>query len=335
MQRSVKVLLIVMGIIGMVWMSWVGGLLFPIVSAGQPNPVEALPLFGQGVANQSWPEVIQLPSGFRPEGIAVGRGTNFYVGSLAGGAIIRGDLQSGQIKILVPQQQGKVAVGLSVDARANRLFVAGGGNGTGIVYNAETGEQEATYSFATGDNVFINDVVATPNAAYFTNSSQSVIYKVPLGQGGRLPNPDAVQTLSLGGEFKAVEGFNTNGIDATPDGKHIIIVNSTTGLLYTVDPVSGDATEIDLGREVVTAGDGILLDGKTLYVVRNQLNEIAVIQLSTDLRTGKITGTITSPDFQVPTTIAEHGNNLYAVNAKFGANNPGEIPYEVVKVNKK
>ena len=334
MRRPVTILMILMGVISLAWLSPARGLFSPAVSPGESTPVEASPLFAQGMSNQTFPAVIQLPTGFRPEGIAVGRGTNFYVGSLAGGAIVRGDLRTGQTKILVPQQQGQVAVGLNVDTRTNRLFVAGGGTGMGTVYNADTGEQEASYTFATGDNVFINDVVATRDAAYFTNSSRSVLYKVPFGQSGRLPGQSAVQTLSLGGEFNAVQGFNTNGIDATANGKHLIIVNSTTGLLYTVDPASGDAREIDLDGETVTNGDGILLDGKTLYVVRNRQNQIAVIRLTSDLSSGKVTGTLTSPDFQVPTTIAQHGNNLYAVNAKFGADNADAIPYEVVKVAK-
>jgi hypothetical protein len=42
-----------------------------------------------------FPQVVQLPTGFRPEGIEVGRGTTFYVGSVANGAIYRGNLRSG------------------------------------------------------------------------------------------------------------------------------------------------------------------------------------------------------------------------------------------------
>ena len=51
-------------------------------------------------------EVIQLPTGFRPEGIAVGQGSTFYVGSLADGAIFRGDLRDGQGSVFIPGQAG-------------------------------------------------------------------------------------------------------------------------------------------------------------------------------------------------------------------------------------
>lgn len=38
---------------------------------------------------------IRLPDGFQPEGIAIGRGTTFYAGSMRDGAIYRGDLLTG------------------------------------------------------------------------------------------------------------------------------------------------------------------------------------------------------------------------------------------------
>ncbi len=176
----------------------------------------------------------------------------------------------------------------------------------------------------------------TREAAYFTDSFRPFLYRVPLGPGGDLPDPGDTEEIALGGDFTFVSGsFNTNGIDATSNGKHLIIVNSTTGTLYKVDPASGYATEIDLGGDTVTNGDGILLDGCTLYVVRNFLNEIAVVELDPTFTSGEITGTLTSPDFDVPTTIAEFGRSLYAVNARFGDPDPLNIEYDVVKVSKK
>ena len=44
-------------------------------------------------------------------------------------------------------------------------------------------------------------------------------------------------------------------------------------------------------------------------------------------------GDITSPEFRVPTTIADFGNALYAVNARFGTEIPG-TEYQVVRVSK-
>jgi hypothetical protein len=82
----------------------------------------------------------------------------------------------------------------------------------------------------------------------------------------------------------------------------------------------------------LTAGDGILLQGRELSVVRNQLNEIAVLRLSPDLTSATLVETLTDPDFAVPTTVAAFGSALYAVNARFGTAGP-DVPYEVVRVD--
>ena len=59
-----------------------------------------------------------------------------------------------------------------------------------------------------------------------------------------------------------------------------MIVQSNTGFLFKVNPSSGVARRIDLGGAVLTNGDGVLVDGRTVYVVRNQLNRIAVVRVS-------------------------------------------------------
>jgi len=181
--------------------------------------------------------------------------------------------------------------------------------------------------------VFINDVVLTREAAYFTNSKQAEFYRVPLANNGQPVGTS--QTIPLTGDYQFnsdPNAFNANGIAATPDGKSLIIVNSVDGALYNVDPMTGNATLIDLGGDAVPAGDGILLEGKTLFVVQNQFNQIAVVQLSPDLTSGTILDTITSPNFRVPTTIARFGNSLYAVNARFGTPPTPDTEYEVVRV---
>jgi len=283
-----------------------------------------------GVQADAYPEVIQLPTGWRAEGIAVAFGHWFYSGSLATGAVYRGDLRTGEGEILVPDQ-GRLAVGLKVDERSGFLFVAGGPSGTAAVYDARTGETVEVYQL-TGDASFINDVIITNDAAYFTNSLAPVIYVLPLGPGGALPDPSEVETLSLSGDYAQVAGFNVNGIEATSNGKYLIIVQSSTGFLFLVDADTGAATRIDLGGELVTAGDGIVLRGHTLYVVRNQLNLVAVIDLSSNNLTGVVVDELTSDFYSVPTTAAIFGNALYTVNARFGQPNPQDLPYEVVRV---
>jgi len=283
---------------------------------------------------QSFPDVIPLPDGFQPEGIATGTGTTFYVGSIPTGAVYRGDLRTGEGEVLVQPQAGRAAIGLKYDDRSGLLFVAGGPTGYAYIYNGETGANVAEIQLTTLPS-FINDVVITKDAAYFTNSFQPFIYRVPLENNGDLPAVPTVEEIPLGGEYQFTPGaFNANGIAATPNGKTLIIVNSTEGALYNVDPTTGVATRIDLGTGAVPNGDGILLQGKTLYVVQNRLNQIAVVELNADLTSGTITEIITDSDFRVPTTIARFGSSIYAVNARFGTPPTPDTEYEVVRVSR-
>ena len=297
--------------------------------------VIALSLIGSAAA-VPFPDVISLPDGFQPEGIATGKGTTFYVGSIPTGAVYRGDLMTGEGQVLVPVQEGRAAIGLKYDDRTGYLFVAGGTTGFAYIYDGETGATIAAIPLETSLSPnFINDVVITKDAAYFTNSFQPFIYKVPLEKNGQLPTPSESIAIPLGGEYLFSSGtgvFNANGIAATPDGKTLIIVNSTEGALYQVDPETGFATRIDLGGDNVQRGDGILLQGKTLYVVQNAFNQIAVVELSPDLGSGTIVEIITDTDFDVPTTIAKFGNSLYAVNARFGTPATPDTEYQVVRV---
>lgn len=278
----------------------------------------------------AFPDHIELPDGFAPEGIASGRGTTFYTGSLSGGGIWRGDLRTGDGELLVTG--GGPFTGMKLDA-LGRLWVAGADSGLGYVFDGSTGADLATFQFAT-EPTFINDVVVTGDAAYFTDSFQPVLHRVAIGPGGAI---GAADTIALDpGEIGFVAGgFNLNGIEATANGKTLIAVNSTAGELYTIDPESGEAERIDLGGASVAAGDGILLSGRTLYVVRNQLNLVAVVELAPDLSSGTVVDEIGSADFDVPTTIARFGSSLYAVNARFGTPVTSDTPYWITRVDRR
>ena len=288
----------------------------------------AVPL---GAAADRFPERIDLPPGFQPEGIAIAPGGTFYVGSIPTGAIYSGDLRTGEGALLVPAQQGRSAIGLDVDNRG-RLFVAGGGTGQGYVYDAKTGAPLATYQLSSAPT-FVNDVVVTRQGAWFTesNASKQFLYLVPIAPNGAL---GAAQTVPLTGDIVYQPGFNVNGIDATPNGKTLVIVQSNTGKLFTVDAASGVTREIDLGGESVPQGDGILLDGRTLYVVQNRLNVVAVIELAPDMSSGTVVARLSHEDFSVPTTIDEFGNRLYLVNARFGTPATPSTPYWVTQMRK-
>jgi sugar lactone lactonase YvrE len=280
----------------------------------------------------AFPDTIRLPDGWQPEGIASGRGTSLYVGSIPTGAVWKGDARTGRGDVLVAGQTGRSAIGIKVDRR-NRLFVAGGATGRAFVYDAGTGADLASYQLATpGAATFVNDVVVTRKAAWFTDSRAAQLYALPLGRHGRLPAQDEVRTLALRGDFRLGEGNNLNGIVAARDGRVLLSVQTNTGLLFKIDPRTGDTRRVDLGGATLEAGDGLLLAGQVLFVVQNRLNRIAVVVLSRSLDRGRVVAHLTDPDFDVPTTIAFQAGRLYAVNARFGTTDPQPARYDIVRV---
>ncbi len=286
--------------------------------------VAALALAGQANA-RPFPEVVSLPAGWAAEGVATGRGSTVFAGSLATGAVWRGDLRTGSGGVLVPPHTDRVAVGLKQSG--GLLFVAGGPTGQAYVYDATTGATVASYQVAASGS-FINDVTVTKDDAWFTDSFSAMLYRIPLKSG--YPEGGAI-AVPLTGDWEQVAGFNANGIASSPSGDALIVVNSTLGKIFRVDPANGVATTIQTSA-ALTAGDGILLRGRELAVVRNQFNEIAILRMSPDLGSATLVTTLTDPDFDVPTTVAAFGSTLYAVNAKFGQNSVG-LPYEIVKVD--
>ena len=315
---------------------------FPVLLVGSTLFLAMLFLFiaspGGAMAKNPtvFPDVIPLPDGFRPEGVVIGRGSTIYAGSLADGAVYRANLRTGEGEVFISGQAGMLAVGLSYDGRSNNLFVAGGPGGDARVYDANSGALLASYPLATPGQSFINDAIVTREAVYFTNSFAPVYYRLPLDKNGRLPDLADVETIPLEGDFVFDAGqFNANGIEASPDGRYLIIVNSSTGTLYRLEAGSSEAMAIDLGGDVVTSGDGLVRQGNTLYVVRNFLNQVAVVELSDDFTQGEIVETITSADFRIPTTADVFGASLYAVNARFDVQPPQpDTEYEIVRVSR-
>ncbi len=277
----------------------------------------------------TFPDRIELPDGFMPEGIAVGPGPTAWFGSRADGDIYQVDLRTGAGAV-VSQGPGTPSGGMKSDRRG-RLFVAGVPAGAGGVVSTRTGEILASYVFTSGPS-FVNDVVLTKRSAWFTDSSNPQLYRVPLGRHGRLPGASHVSALPLSGDWVQGTGFAANGITETPDRKALLVVHSTLGELHRVDPRSGVTRRVDLGGVSLVNGDGMLLDGRTLYVVQNRLNQIAVLKLDRAGRSGRLVGVLTDPDFDVPTTAASFGRWLYLPNGRFTTPPAADTPYWVTRV---
>lgn len=300
-------------------------LAWSVTASTAPQPVAE--------AHAPWfPVSVALPAGFRPEGIAIGSDPTAYLGSQTDGSIYRANLITGR-GALLSRGPGTPAMGLAVDDRG-RLFVAGGAAGDARVVDTRTGVVLASYQLGTSPDALVNDVILTPEGAWFTDSHTPVLYYLPFGGAGKLPPPEAIQRRPLTGEIRYLPNvFNANGVTRTPDGAGLIIVQSATGRLFRIAPETGVTREIDLGGASLRDGDGLYLRGSTLFVVQNRTEAIAVVQLDSTGLTGTVLRQLTDPRFDVPTTVAEYAGRLYLPNARFTTPATPTTTYSVVAVH--
>ncbi len=268
----------------------------------------------------AWPAQFPLPDGFQPEGITIGSRPYAYFGSLANGDIYRASLATGRGEI-VAKGAGRPTVGLKID-RHGRLFLAGGDSGEIRTVDARSGETEQVH--ATG-GTFVNDVILTPGAAWFTDSFKPVLYRLAKG---------AVETVPLTGNWQQGPDFTANGIERTPDGRALLVVNDFAdgGGLMRVDPRTGAARTVDLGGAKLPNGDGLLLLGRILYAVQQRQNAIDVFRLNGAGTRGTAITRITDPRFRIPTTVAAWGGRLYLPNARFDVEPTPTTDYDAVAV---
>jgi sugar lactone lactonase YvrE len=300
-----------------------------VAASGALAPATAAPMRPLASRANLFPDEISLPTGFFPEGIAIGNGPIAYLTSLANGDVYKLDLATGRGRTLTPGP-GTGAVGIALDS-FGRLFVAGGAAGSAWVIDSATGRILAIYHLGVG-GTFVNDFVLTPDAAFATDSVSPVLYKLPFGRGGALPSQSDVKRIPLSGDLVFQEGWNANGIVRTPDNEALLVVQSNTGHLYRVNPTTGVGTQVDLGGGSLLDGDGMLLEGNTLYVVQNLTNRVSVVRLNAAGTKGRVIEVRTDPRFDTPTTIASFGDRFYLPNARFGNPDPATATFTVVAI---
>jgi sugar lactone lactonase YvrE len=289
---------------------------FPAVVAGASLIVGLVA--GTASAAAMFPSSIVLPGATSAEGIAAGAGTTFYAGELFTGDIFRGNIRTGVAERFIDAPAGRNALGLRVDLEHGLLFAAGGFTGQGYVYDLATGATVATLQFGTPPGSIINDVIVAGGAAWFTDSVQPDLYRVPIGDNGSI---GGFETLIVTGPAAHLSGsFNLNGIAATPDGQTLIVAHTGDGTIYTVDPATGASASI-AGADLPNV-DGILFEAGRLWAVRNFDNQVTELRLSPDLSSASVVRVTTSDGFEVPTTVARFGERLAVVSAKFDTGFP-------------
>jgi sugar lactone lactonase YvrE len=288
-----------------------------------------------------------------PEGITADaeRGT-YYVSSLATGAVFRGNLNQANASVfLQPGQDGRtVSLGLNLDRTRNRLFVSGGATGLAFVYDTNNGQLLGRFSTgvtpSTDPNApttFVNDVVVLPNGdAYFTDSIVPTLFRLPASAIGQGTNTQPLEAwLNFNGTAFAyqsgtdlISSINANGITKSPDGQYLIVAQTNTGKLFRIIVATQLVTEITGVN--VPGGDGLVVNGTTLYAVHMQTPPIVRINMAADFSSGTDSPLPSQPTgLLAPTTAAPAGNRLLVVNSQidrlFGGTAP-VTPFTVTAV---
>lgn len=284
------------------------------------------------------PETVPLPDGIRPEGITSGPGTRFYVGSLADGRIVAGDLLAGTSSTLLAGATGRALRGLFWDSRTNLVWAAGNVGSVGHVWAVHGSTGAVVQDTVVPGAVFLNDLVVDGDTVWVTDSRivPDRLTRIALTAGGA-PTGTPPTFLPLGGAWPqgTGTGVNANGIRALPDGS-LILNNSRVGGLWQVDPTSGEASAIPVsGGPGITGGDGLVLDGNTLYNVRGSGQaEVSVLELVPvgSAWAARWRGARSDETLDVPSTATLAGGWLWAVNARFGVASPQTASYWVTRL---
>ncbi len=193
-------------------------------------------------------------------------------------------------------------------ARRGRLFVAGGATGKAFVYDARTrcADPRAPARDRHGSDVrqrrrrheargVLHRLASAPCSTGSRSSQNGAPAQSAPGDAadGRLPARRQLQPE------RHRRHAGRKGARRRPERDREAVHR---------DPGDRRDERIDLGGATVANGDGLLLHGRTLYVVQNRLNQIAVVSLGKDLASGRVARTITDSDFDVPTTTDRHGN---------------------------
>lgn len=279
---------------------------------------------------------VALPTGFRPEGIAAGPRNAFYVGSVADGRIWVGHVKGDRGRELVAPAAGRSLRGLLLDKRSGWLWAVGsqGSEGLVLAVSARTGEVKA--SITVPDAGFLNDLTFSKGAVWVTDSQVDRLLKIKLGKHNR--SVKGYSTLAITGDWPTPDGFRANGIRTLKHGT-LLLNNSTAGGLYTVNPRTGAAKAVTItGSPAVTGGDGMVVRGNTVYVVRgSDAASVTELQLRPTRKgvTAKVLGTLTDSTLDVPSTAALIGGKLWAVNARFGVADPDSAAFWVTGLSLK
>jgi sugar lactone lactonase YvrE len=268
-----------------------------------------------------------------PENVEVYAG-KYYVGTLCG-RMYRGDLRKKQAEVFVPRDPSDIRIVGGIEATATRLVVARAGTGEAQVYNRSTGKLVARFYNGHRDESIVNDVAVTPDGdAYLTEFIRSQLYRIPARDIRR--HRTKLQPLTVFLDFRGttfpVQEGSANGIVATPDGRHLIVAQSSVGELYRVRLHDKRVTRIDLQGGLLKVPDGMVLNNAgVLYVAEPPKGRVTEIRLSDHYTRGRIVSRTTSPLFRCPTAVDIAGDRLLVSNSQYCSDSV-EMPFQLTSV---
>ncbi len=272
--------------------------------------------------------VIVLPGATSAEGITAAGGGAYYTGDLIAGTIFREDVRRGTAERFIEAPPGTMAAGVDFDRRHDLLFVAGAIGGKAYVYDVRTRAKVADFTFGDPQTSYVNDVVVTPQGAWFTDSYHPQLFFVPFAAGG-LGTPRTLP-LSGPGAGGSPGNFFMNDIIATPSGDTLLVAATIPGKVYRIDPRTGVSAEI-AGVDAPSVAS-LVLEGQRLWAVQLD-DKITRWCLDGDLSHGRPAGTITDPLFDQPVSAIKIGDHLAVVNSHIYSGYPPTSPtYEVLVV---
>jgi len=272
-----------------------------------------------------------------PEGVATNRQTGeVYVGGLGDGSIQR--IVDGTSSYFVhPGQAGlKNVVGLEVDAARNRLWVCNSDfftfqNPELVVFDTRDASELAR--FVLDDQIdlhFFNEVTIDPTGnAYATDSFGPAIWTVDAD----------LQALDVFVEdatrFRIQNGFNLNGIIATPDGRYLIaaLPKQDGSIVYRLDLATKAIDEITIDGLFV-GGDGLTFANQTDLI--SVAFDVTLLRFDCNFDSAKrISFPSLTQHFDFATTGDIADGNLIVVNSQIDHFFIGESapnPFTVAKV---
>ncbi len=300
--------------------------------------VASVALSGSALAAGDVTTIAIPPQVEYPEGIAVDAEGHFYVASALDGTVVQMGRDGGSAKViseshkLTPASPDlfPIMLGIKLDA-LGRLWIMGGHTGQIFVLDRNTGKLTAKLQVPGKDNM-LNDAVILPGAVYVTDTAQPFLWRVAL-DGDRIGQPEP--WIDFGKTPLAYgPGRNLNGIVADASGRYLIVIQMDKGLLFRIDTVTKEVTPVQVGDEPLTNGDGLVLDGQTLYLVRQAETEIVTLKMSADFSSARVVSRFHDPALTWLATAAKVGDRLVVVDSQFNRRTAGNPvrPFKLVSI---